>query len=64
MSKDNDIIYYKNKIDLMEVIDKQNLKSIDEPLLVCDLEKLKEKYETWQKCLPQIKPYYGKFSYE
>lgn len=60
MFKENEINYYKNDINLKEVIDGQKLKSTDEALFVCDLEKVKEKYETWKKFMPRIKPYYGK----
>lgn len=56
----NNTIYYIKNINLKEVIETQNLKSIDEPLFVCDLEKVKEKFVTWQKYMPDIKPYYGK----
>ncbi|KAM7343845.1 ornithine decarboxylase 1-like [Cochliomyia hominivorax] len=59
MFKENEINYYRNVIDLREVIVKQNLKSTDEALFVCDLEKVKEKYETWCKLMPRIKPYYA-----
>lgn len=60
MSKENNTIYYTKNINLNEVIKTQNLKSIDEPLMVCDLEKIKEKFYIWNKYMPDIKPFYGK----
>ncbi|KAI8127024.1 Ornithine decarboxylase 1 [Lucilia cuprina] len=59
MFKENEINFYKNDINLKELIKTQNLKATDEALFVCDLEKVKEKYETWTKFMPRIKPYYA-----
>lgn len=61
MFKENEINFYNSDINLKQVIATQNLKATDEALFVCDLEKVKEKYETWEKLMPRIKPYYGKY---
>lgn len=55
----NYTIYYIDNINLNEVIKTQNLKSIYEPLMVFDLEKIKEKFYIWKKYMPDIKPFYG-----
>lgn len=60
MFSENEINSYVHNINLKEVIKSQKLENTDEALLVCDLEKIKEKYETWMKFMPRIKPYYGK----
>lgn len=60
MFKGNEIHFYENEIDLKQVIAGQNLQSADEALFVCDLTRLKEKYDMWSKYMPRVKPYYGK----
>ncbi|TMW54742.1 hypothetical protein DOY81_000273 [Sarcophaga bullata] len=59
MFLENEINSYEHDINLKEVIKSQQLKDTDEALLICDLEKIKEKYETWMKFMPNIKPYYA-----
>ncbi|XP_075168993.1 ornithine decarboxylase 1-like [Haematobia irritans] len=51
--------FYRRKVDLRKVIAAQILQQTDHLLYVCDLNKLKEKYELWNKCLPQVKPFYA-----
>uniref|UniRef100_A0A1I8PJX6 ornithine decarboxylase n=1 Tax=Stomoxys calcitrans TaxID=35570 RepID=A0A1I8PJX6_STOCA len=53
------INFYETKIDLRKVIAEQNVKDSDDTVYVCDLSKLKEKYELWHKHLPRVKPYYA-----
>ena len=59
MFLENEINCYEHDINLKDVIKSQQLKDTDEALLVCDLEKIKEKYVNWMKFMPNIKPYYG-----
>ncbi|NP_001273820.1 ornithine decarboxylase [Musca domestica] len=59
MFKENEINFYENEIDLKQVIAGQNLQSADEALFVCDLTRLKEKYDMWTKYMPRVKPYYA-----
>lgn len=67
MFSENEINSYEHDINLKDVIKSQQLKDTDEALLVCDLEKIKEKYKTWMKFMPNVKPYYGEillFNYQ
>ncbi|XP_075165039.1 ornithine decarboxylase 1-like [Haematobia irritans] len=59
MFKENEINFYENNIDAKEIIKAQNLDKCDEALFICDLNKLKEKYELWNKAMPRVKPYYA-----
>ncbi|XP_013107441.1 ornithine decarboxylase 1 [Stomoxys calcitrans] len=59
MFKENEINVYENDISLKQVIKEQNLQNKDEALFICDLNKLKEKYEMWNRAMPRIKPYYA-----
>ncbi|XP_075168992.1 ornithine decarboxylase 2-like [Haematobia irritans] len=59
MSSSEKINFYDSKLNIHQVIDEQNLKDSDEALYVCDLKRLKEKYELWIKEMPRVKPYYA-----
>lgn len=61
MFKESEINFYENQIDLKQVISEQNLQATDEALFVCDLTKLKEKYELWKQAMPRVIPYYGDY---
>lgn len=60
---ENQINNYKNELNLNQIIQEQNLQTRDEALFVCDLTKLKEKFQLWQKLMPRVKPYYGESSH-
>lgn len=36
-------------------------KGNDEQFIICDIGDVIEKYQQWQKLLPRVKMYYGKF---
>lgn len=56
---ENEINYYSAELPLKTVIQTFDFKNTDEALFICDLTKIKEKYVTWQKYMPRVKPYYG-----
>uniref|UniRef100_A0A1A9UZ43 ornithine decarboxylase n=1 Tax=Glossina austeni TaxID=7395 RepID=A0A1A9UZ43_GLOAU len=55
----NEINYYSTELPLKTVIQTFDFKNTDEALFICDLTKIKEKYVTWQKYMPRVKPYYA-----
>lgn len=57
----NSINFYRNKIDLKQVISDNDLESTDAAVFVCDLNDLTNKYELWKQLMPRIKPYYGEY---
>ncbi|KAL9877537.1 ornithine decarboxylase 1-like isoform 1-T1 [Glossina fuscipes fuscipes] len=55
----NEITYYSTELPLKTVIQTFDFKNTDEALFICDLTKVKEKYITWRKYMPRVKPYYA-----
>uniref|UniRef100_A0A1A9X3P6 ornithine decarboxylase n=1 Tax=Glossina brevipalpis TaxID=37001 RepID=A0A1A9X3P6_9MUSC len=55
----NEINYYSDELPLKMVIETFDFHNTDEALFVCDLTKVEEKYITWQKYMPRVKPYYA-----
>uniref|UniRef100_A0A1A9X3P4 ornithine decarboxylase n=1 Tax=Glossina brevipalpis TaxID=37001 RepID=A0A1A9X3P4_9MUSC len=59
MFKENEINYYNNELNLRTIIDSVDLQNIDEALNVCDLSRIEQKLQFWQKCMPRVKPFYA-----
>uniref|UniRef100_A0A1B0ACF9 ornithine decarboxylase n=1 Tax=Glossina pallidipes TaxID=7398 RepID=A0A1B0ACF9_GLOPL len=56
---ENEINYYSTELPLKTVVQTFDFKNTDEALFICDLTKIREKYVTWQKYMPRVKPYYA-----
>lgn len=61
MFKESEINYYTDELNLRTIINSVDLRNIDEALNICDISKIEQKLQTWQKYMPRVKPFYGRF---
>lgn len=48
-------------LDAIEIIRKKSMlgDEYEEPLYICNISDIIEKYANWQRCMPRVIPFYG-----
>ncbi|XP_011202150.2 ornithine decarboxylase 1 [Bactrocera dorsalis] len=59
MYKFGEINTYEGVLDLKGVVKEVDVEEMEEALNICDLSTLSQKYKTWIKHMPRVKPYYA-----
>lgn len=51
-------------LDAIDVIRKKSVLGVtdEEPLYICNISDIIEKYANWQRCMPRVIPFYGKLN--
>uniref|UniRef100_A0A1B0BUW0 ornithine decarboxylase n=1 Tax=Glossina palpalis gambiensis TaxID=67801 RepID=A0A1B0BUW0_9MUSC len=59
MFKESEINYYSDELNLRRIINSVDLQDVDEALNICDISKIEQKLQIWQKYMPRVKPFYA-----